>query len=132
VFASTLPSSATRGGDQEAPVDVREGRVNLQVVTVEKDQEVVETINNALAQLGIRDASISLIGAVHQSTVSVMNKDDAPADRLRSYDQPFELTGTGVAWVQPVRGRSSRRLSPASDGRWRSECCRPRRTRQPT
>jgi hypothetical protein len=35
-------------------------------------------------------------------------------------------------WVQPVRGRSSRRPSLAGDARWRSECCRPRRTRQPT
>ena len=69
----------------------------MHLVTVEKDQEVLETINNAVAELGIRDASISLIGAVHESTVSVMNKDDARADRLRSYDQPFELTGTGEA-----------------------------------
>ena len=34
--------------------------------------------------------------------------------------------------VQPVRGRSSRQPSLASDARWRSEYCRPRRTRQPT
>jgi hypothetical protein len=40
-------------------------------------------------------ASISLIGAVQQATVSVMNKDQPKTDYLREYDQPFELTGTG-------------------------------------
>ena len=64
-------------------------------MTVEKDQEVVETLNAAVAALGVADGSITLIGAVHESTVSVMHKDNALEDRLRSYDQPFELTGTG-------------------------------------
>ncbi len=48
-----------------------------------------------MADLGIRDGSVSLIGAVQECTVSVMHKDDALSDRLRTYDQPFELTGTG-------------------------------------
>ncbi|GAB1688797.1 PCC domain-containing protein [Krasilnikovia sp. M28-CT-15] len=65
------------------------------LVTVEKDQEVVETVGAAVAARGVRNGSISLIGAVQECTVSVMNKDDALFDRLRSYDQPFELTGTG-------------------------------------
>jgi len=55
----------------------------------------LETLGAAVAELGILDGSISLIGAVQECTVSVMNKDDALVDRLRSYDQPFELTGTG-------------------------------------
>ena len=67
----------------------------MRLVTVEKDQEVLETLSAAVADLGIRDGSISLIGAVHECTVSVMHKDNALEDRLRSYDQPFELTGTG-------------------------------------
>jgi predicted DNA-binding protein with PD1-like motif len=67
----------------------------LHLVTVEKDQEVLETLNAAVTELGIRDGSITLIGAVQESTVSVMLKDNPLDDRLRSYDQPFELTGTG-------------------------------------
>ena len=38
-------------------------------------------VDGVAAKLGIRDASISLIGAVQESTVSVMNKGDALADR---------------------------------------------------
>lgn len=64
-------------------------------MTVERGQEVLETLSAAVAKLGIRDGSISLIGAVQECTVSVMHKDDALSDRLRTYDQPFELTGTG-------------------------------------
>lgn len=67
----------------------------MYLVTVEKDQEVLETLSAAVAELGVRDGSITLIGAVQESTVSVMHTDDALTDRLRSYDQPFELTGTG-------------------------------------
>jgi predicted DNA-binding protein with PD1-like motif len=67
----------------------------LRLVTVERDQEVLETLSAAVADLGIRDGSVSLIGAVQECTVSVMHKDDALSDRLRTYDQPFELTGTG-------------------------------------
>ncbi len=67
----------------------------MRLVTVERDQEVLETLSAAVADLGIRDGSVSLIGAVQECTVSVMHKDDALSDRLRTYDQPFELTGTG-------------------------------------
>ncbi len=65
------------------------------LVTVDKGQEVLETLGTAVAGRGVRNGSISLIGAVQQCTVSVMHKDDALADRLREYDQPFELTGSG-------------------------------------
>ena len=65
------------------------------LVTVEKNQEVLETLGNALAGRGVQNGSISLIGAVQECAVSVMHKDDALEDRIRSYDQPFELTGTG-------------------------------------
>lgn len=67
----------------------------MHLVKVEKDQEVLETLREAVAQLGVRDASITLIGAVEECTVSVMAQDDALNDLLRTYDQPFELTGTG-------------------------------------
>ena len=67
----------------------------MRLVTIEKGQEVLETLTAAVAELGVRNGSISLIGAVQESVVSVMHKDDAMTDRLRTYDQPFELTGTG-------------------------------------
>jgi predicted DNA-binding protein with PD1-like motif len=69
--------------------------VSVLLVTVGKDQEVLETVQAAVADLGIVAGAITLIGAVQESTISVMKKDDALADYLRSYDQPFELTGTG-------------------------------------
>ena len=67
----------------------------MHLVTVGKDQEVVETIQAAVTGLGITAGAITLIGAVQESTVSVMKKDDARTDYLRTYDQPFELTGAG-------------------------------------
>jgi uncharacterized protein len=67
----------------------------LHLVKVGKDQEVLATIGAAVADLGITDGSITLIGAVHEATVSVMRKSDALDDLLREYAQPFELTGTG-------------------------------------
>jgi predicted DNA-binding protein with PD1-like motif len=67
----------------------------LFLITVEKGQEVLETLGNGVAGQGVQNGSISLIGAVQECTVSVMHKDDALTDRLRTYDQPFELTGTG-------------------------------------
>ena len=67
----------------------------MHLVKVEKDQEVLATLRDAVAQLGVRDASITLIGAVEECTVSVMARNDALTDLLRMYDQPFELTGTG-------------------------------------
>ena len=67
----------------------------MHLVKVEKDQEVLATLREAVAQLGVRDASITLIGAVEECTVSVMAQNDALTDLLRTYDQPFELTGTG-------------------------------------
>lgn len=62
---------------------------------VKSGQEVVETLNAAVASSGIETGAIVLIGAVQECTVSVMRKNDALTDLLRDYDQPFELTGTG-------------------------------------
>jgi predicted DNA-binding protein with PD1-like motif len=64
-------------------------------VKVEKDQEVLATLGEAVADFGITEGSITLIGAVHESRVSVMRKADALDDLIRDYAQPFELTGTG-------------------------------------
>ncbi|MEU4159547.1 DUF296 domain-containing protein [Actinoplanes sp. NPDC026670] len=70
----------------------------LHLITVEKDQEVLATIGAALAELGVTAGSMTLIGAVQTATVSVMKKDDALTDYLRTYDQPLELSGTGEIW----------------------------------
>jgi predicted DNA-binding protein with PD1-like motif len=67
----------------------------VHLVTVQKDQEVLETIQAAVTGLGITAGAITLVGAVQETTLSVMKRDDARTDYLRSYDQPFELTGTG-------------------------------------
>ena len=67
----------------------------MHLVTVGKDQEVLATVQAAVTGLGITAGAITLIGAVQETAVSVMKKDDARTDYLRSYDQPFELTGTG-------------------------------------
>lgn len=61
--------------------------------TVSKDEEVLETLQRAVAEAGIQHARVSLIGAIHECTVSVMRKSDALDDLPREYDQPFELTG---------------------------------------
>ncbi len=65
------------------------------VVQVDKGQEVLETVQAAISERGVTAASISLIGAVQEATVSVMPKNDGTSDHLRDYHQPFELTGTG-------------------------------------
>lgn len=62
---------------------------------VKSGQEVVETLNAAVVDSGLKTGGILLIGAVQECTISVMRKDDPLTDLLRSYDQPFELTGTG-------------------------------------
>ena len=67
----------------------------MYLVKVEKDQEVLETLGAAVKTLGVEDGSITLIGAVQECTVSVMAKENALDDHLRTYNQPFELTGTG-------------------------------------
>lgn len=65
------------------------------LVQVNRGQEVIDTITREAAKRHISAASISLIGAVQEATVSVMKKDKPQVDYLREYDQPFELTGTG-------------------------------------
>jgi predicted DNA-binding protein with PD1-like motif len=79
------------------PVSIHseESSLATRLITVSKDEEVLETLQRAVAEAGIQHASMSLIGAIHECTVSVMRKCDALDDLLREYDQPFELTGTG-------------------------------------
>ncbi len=67
----------------------------MYLVKVEKDQELLATLGAAVADLRIVDGAITLIGAVHEATISVMRKTDALDDLPRDYAQPFELTGSG-------------------------------------
>jgi predicted DNA-binding protein with PD1-like motif len=67
----------------------------MHLITVDKGQEVLTTLTEAVTLLSVRNGSVTLIGAVQECTVSVMAKDNALDDHLRTYDQPFELTGTG-------------------------------------
>lgn len=63
-------------------VDIREG-------------EVVEQLQKAVAERGIRNAGIHLLGGVDAFTISTMPAHDATQDVVTTYDQPGELTGTG-------------------------------------
>lgn len=65
------------------------------VVQVDKDQEVLQVIQDAVDRLNLSDAVITLIGAVNEADVSVMAKDDESVDYVRRYAQPMELSGTG-------------------------------------
>jgi predicted DNA-binding protein with PD1-like motif len=66
------------------------------VVSVAAGQEVVETVTAAVRERGVQQAAIvSLVGAVEGCCVSVMPADDPLDDVLTTYEQPFELSGTG-------------------------------------
>ncbi|MFI1989119.1 PCC domain-containing protein [Actinoplanes sp. NPDC020271] len=65
------------------------------MITVNRGEEVLDVVQAAVTTTGTVTGAITLIGAVEHATVSVMRTDDALTDLIRSYDQPFELTGTG-------------------------------------
>lgn len=68
----------------------------MHLLTVEKDQEVLESLTRQIADLGIRNAAIvSLIGAVDACAISNMPAEDAKKDIVTEYRQPMELTGSG-------------------------------------
>jgi predicted DNA-binding protein with PD1-like motif len=75
--------------------DSHPGKTTMYVVQVDKGEEVLAKLNEDLAARGLTHGSITLIGAIQECTISVMAKDNPLHDLLRSYDQPFELTGTG-------------------------------------
>jgi uncharacterized protein len=83
------------------------------VLSVGRDEEVLATIARQAAERGIRNAALTLIGAVRECTVSVMPKGDESADILTEYDQPFELTGTG----EIVDGKVHVHVTLGGDGR---------------
>lgn len=65
------------------------------ILQVDSGEEVMAKLRELVKASPVSQGSMTLIGAVHECTVSVMRKDNAHDDLLRSYDQPFELTGTG-------------------------------------
>lgn len=65
------------------------------VVQVNKDQEVLQVLQEEVDELGLSNAVITLIGAVKEAEVSVMAKEDESIDYVRRYSQPMELSGTG-------------------------------------
>lgn len=65
------------------------------VIEVGPTEEVLETIQRKVTERGCAAASITLIGAVDDAKVSVMNLDDPRVNHVRSYHTPAEITGTG-------------------------------------
>jgi predicted DNA-binding protein with PD1-like motif len=66
------------------------------VVQVEPGQEVLATVTEQAAALGIQNGAIvSLVGAVGSAGISNMPKGDAGSDVLTEYEQPMEMSGTG-------------------------------------
>src|SRR4051794_17369440 len=66
------------------------------VVAVKPGEEVIETLTQAVAARGVRDAAIaSLVGAVDYCALSNMPADDAHSDIITEYKQPLEMSGTG-------------------------------------
>jgi predicted DNA-binding protein with PD1-like motif len=60
-----------------------------------RDGEVVEALQKAVTERGIRNAGMSLVGGVDAFTISTMHAHDATHDIVTTYEQPGELTGTG-------------------------------------
>ncbi|WP_307814495.1 PCC domain-containing protein [Glycomyces sp. YM15] len=57
--------------------------------------EVLEELQQAVADRGIRNAAITLVGGVDAFTISTMPAHNALQDDITTYDQRGELTGTG-------------------------------------
>jgi predicted DNA-binding protein with PD1-like motif len=105
VSPASIPSRIARPRRCQVEVTTKSHQpgdyVPTHVVQVDKDQEVLQTVQAEVDKLGLSNAVITLIGAVNEATVSVMAKDDESVDHLRRYAQPMELSGTG----EVVEGR---------------------------
>ena len=69
--------------------------MSTHAIQVNKDQEVLQTVQEEVDKLGLGSAVITLIGAVNEAEISVMAKDNESVDYVRRYSQPMELSGTG-------------------------------------
>lgn len=65
------------------------------LVTVGKDENLLPVIEEAARKASVANAALTLIGAVDQVELSVMQRVNASKDMHRIYDQPFEMHGTG-------------------------------------
>jgi predicted DNA-binding protein with PD1-like motif len=60
-----------------------------------RDGEVVEQLQKTIAERGILNAGMSLVGGVDAFTISTMPAHNALQDDITTYEQPGELMGTG-------------------------------------
>ena len=80
-------------------------------ISVLPGDEVLETISKDLKQRNIIEGCIvSVIGAVSECRLSTMSKKDAKKDRITTYKEPLELSGTGeihhgIPHIHTVAGR---------------------------
>lgn len=66
-----------------------------ELIEILPGHEVMDSLAKQVADRGIADAAITLVGAVDAATISTMPADDPSRDVLTEYRQPLELTGTG-------------------------------------
>jgi uncharacterized protein len=70
--------------------------MSMLLISVKPGEEVTESVTRRLKELDVRDAAIvSVVGAVDSCVVSNMPRDDAKANIVTTFTQPFELSGTG-------------------------------------
>ncbi|MDG4805113.1 PPC domain-containing DNA-binding protein [Micromonospora sp. WMMD980] len=68
----------------------------MKMLSVNRGEEVVETLTRLAAEQGITDGAIvSLIGAVDECAISNMPAGDVSTDIVTEYRQPCEVSGTG-------------------------------------
>jgi predicted DNA-binding protein with PD1-like motif len=68
----------------------------MHIIEVKPGEEVIEKVTTELAKKNIiNGAIVSLLGAVDSCCISNMPKDDATADILNEYSEPFEMSGSG-------------------------------------
>src|SRR5258708_1642057 len=70
--------------------------MKLHEIIVHPGEEVMETAEQALGKLDIRQGAIvSIIGAVDECCISNMPVKNAKEDLLHKYKEPLEMSGTG-------------------------------------
>lgn len=68
----------------------------MHVIEVKKGAEVIQTIEQRLVELNVKNGVIiSFFGAFDSCCISNMPKDDAKKDILVNYDVPLEVSGCG-------------------------------------
>lgn len=65
------------------------------IIIVKQGEELIETLTRTFQKYNVGDGALTLIGAVDEVELSVMQKHNAGVDLLRLYQQPMEMHGTG-------------------------------------